>query len=39
VAVTSLSFRDGLPKMLARAELVTIKERIVACRDPKDDKF
>jgi uncharacterized protein len=38
-AVTSLSFRDGLPKMLARAELITIKERIVACRDPKDDKF
>ena len=38
-AVTSLSFRDGLPKMLARAELVTIKERVIACRDPKDDKF
>ena len=38
-AVTSLSFRDGLPKMLARAELVTINEQIVACRDPKDDKF
>jgi len=37
--VTSLSFRDGLPKMLARAELVTIKKRIIACRDPKDDKF
>jgi len=38
-AVTSPSFRDGLPKMLARAELVTIKKRIIACRDPKDDKF
>ena len=25
--------------MLARAELVTVKERIIACRDPKDDKF
>ena len=25
--------------MLAAAELVTITERITACRDPKDDKF
>jgi predicted nucleic acid-binding protein len=24
---------------LATAELVTIKEQIVACRDPTDDKF
>lgn len=38
-AVTNRSFRDGLSKMLARAELITIKERIAACRDPKDDKF
>ena len=37
--VTSLSFRDGLPKMLAGAELVAINERVAACRDPKDDKF
>jgi uncharacterized protein len=38
-AVTSPSLRNGLPKMLARAELVVITERIAACRDPKDDKF
>jgi uncharacterized protein len=38
-AVTSLSFRDVLSKMLAKAELVTITARIHACRDPKDDKF
>jgi putative PIN family toxin of toxin-antitoxin system len=38
-AVTIASFRDDLAKMLARAELVTIAERIVACRDPTDDKF
>jgi uncharacterized protein len=25
--------------MLERAELVAITERIVACRDPTDDKF
>ena len=25
--------------MLAAAELVTITERIAACRDPTDDKF
>ena len=25
--------------MLASAELVTITERIAACRDPSDDKF
>jgi putative PIN family toxin of toxin-antitoxin system len=28
-----------LKDVLAAAELVTITERIVACRDPKDDKF
>jgi uncharacterized protein len=33
------SFRDGLAKMLAAAELVKITERIAACRDPTDDKF
>jgi predicted nucleic acid-binding protein len=25
--------------LIARAELVEIKERIAACRDPTDDKF
>jgi putative PIN family toxin of toxin-antitoxin system len=25
--------------MLARAELITITERVTACRDPDDDKF
>jgi uncharacterized protein len=38
-AVTIPSFRDGLAKMLAGAELVTITERIAARRDPRDDKF
>jgi len=28
-----------LKKLMAGAELVTITERIAACRDPKDDKF
>jgi uncharacterized protein len=28
-----------LRKLMAAAELVTITERIVACRDPTDDKF
>jgi putative PIN family toxin of toxin-antitoxin system len=32
-------FRDWLSELLAAAELVTITERITACRDPKDDKF
>jgi len=32
-------FRDWLHELLAAAELVTITERITACRDPKDDKF
>ena len=34
-----LRFRDRLSEVLAAAELVAIIERIVACRDPKDDKF
>jgi uncharacterized protein len=38
-AVTIPSFRDDLAKMLAGAELVTLTERIAACRDPRDDKF
>jgi uncharacterized protein len=32
-------FGDWLHELLAAAELVTITERITACRDPKDDKF
>ena len=39
VAITSPSFRNGLPKLLAKAELVRITKRIDACRDPTDDKF
>ena len=31
--------REWLARLLAAAELVTITERIVACRDPTDDKF
>jgi uncharacterized protein len=38
-AVTIPSFRDGVMRMLAAAEPVTISERIAACRDPTDDKF
>jgi putative PIN family toxin of toxin-antitoxin system len=30
---------DWLNKLMALAELVTITERIAACRDPTDDKF
>jgi putative PIN family toxin of toxin-antitoxin system len=30
---------DWLKRLIAAAELVTIVERIVACRDPTDDKF
>jgi putative PIN family toxin of toxin-antitoxin system len=32
-------FREWLGELLAAVELVTITERIIACRDPKDDKF
>lgn len=32
-------FRDWLSDLLAEAELVSIIDRITACRDPKDDKF
>jgi uncharacterized protein len=35
----SPSFIDGVRRIFSRAELVTINERIVACRDPTDDKF
>jgi putative PIN family toxin of toxin-antitoxin system len=38
-AVTIPSFRADLGQLLARAELITITERIAACRDPTDDKF
>ena len=31
--------RAWLQKLMAAAELVTINERIIACRDPTDDKF
>lgn len=30
---------DWLTKLLTAAELVTITERVVTCRDPTDDKF
>lgn len=38
-AVTTGTYRADLLKLLARAELITITERIAACRDPTDDKF
>jgi uncharacterized protein len=31
--------RDWLRSLMSTAELVAITERIVACRDPTDDKF
>jgi putative PIN family toxin of toxin-antitoxin system len=31
--------RAWLKKLMAAAELVTIRKRIAACRDPTDDKF
>jgi predicted nucleic acid-binding protein len=31
--------QSWLRKLMATAELVTITERIAACRDPTDDKF
>lgn len=37
--VTIASYRAGLAALLAKAELVEITERIVACRDPHDNKF
>jgi predicted nucleic acid-binding protein len=38
VLIPSL-FQDWLRDVLDSAELVSISERIAACRDPKDDKF
>jgi hypothetical protein len=35
-AVTIPSFREDLAKLLARAELTAITERIAACRDPTE---
>ncbi len=32
-------FVANLRRLFAAAELVPISERVVACRDPKDDKF
>jgi putative PIN family toxin of toxin-antitoxin system len=32
-------FRTWLRELLEAAELVSITERVIACRDPKDDKF
>jgi len=32
-------FRTWLEALMAVAELVNISEQIIACRDPKDDKF
>jgi uncharacterized protein len=31
--------RDWLTRLMQSAELITITERIAACRDPTDDKF
>jgi putative PIN family toxin of toxin-antitoxin system len=31
--------RDWLMQLMRSAELVSITERVVACRDPTDDKF
>ncbi len=36
---TPAGYLENLRRMLAAAEPVTIAERIVACRDPTDDKF
>jgi uncharacterized protein len=32
-------YLENIRRMLANAELVTVVERITACRDPTDDKF
>ena len=39
MAEVSQSFVDGVRRIFSKAELVTIAERVVACRDPTDDKF
>jgi putative PIN family toxin of toxin-antitoxin system len=38
-ALIDAEARAWLKKLMASAELVTISERIAACRDPTDDKF
>ena len=38
-ALTIPAFREGLARLMARAEPVAIVERIEVCRDPTDDKF
>jgi putative PIN family toxin of toxin-antitoxin system len=35
----SQSFVDGVRRIFSQAALVTITERIAACRDPTDDRF
>jgi uncharacterized protein len=39
VSLIAPAARAWLKKLLAGAEAVTITERVVACRDPTDDKF
>jgi putative PIN family toxin of toxin-antitoxin system len=38
-ALIAPAARDWLTKLLAAAEMVTVTERIAACRDPTDDRF
>jgi len=38
-SLTDPETQAWLKKLMAAAELVTLTERIVACRDPTDDKF
>jgi putative PIN family toxin of toxin-antitoxin system len=38
-SLIDLDTRAWLKKLMAAADLVTITERIAACRDPTDDKF
>lgn len=38
-ALIAPRFLEWLTKLMAAAEMVTIVERVAACRDPKDDKF
>jgi putative PIN family toxin of toxin-antitoxin system len=38
-ARTAPLFAERLHRIFGSAELVTVVERVVACRDPKDDKF
>src|SRR5713226_4204526 len=39
VSLIDSDTRAWLRQLMAAAELVTITERIIACRDPTDDKF